>query len=52
MAGDITRLRKPFLKNALRSLVAPPPSMLRCFLANAMFVLLLARELVMPGADE
>ncbi len=42
-------MREDLIRNLLRHMMAPRPSMMRHMLANAMFVLLVARELVLPG---
>ena len=53
MVRGVIQLREDFFKNALRRIMAPRPSMLRHLMANAMFVLLVARELVLPyGLDD
>jgi len=49
MVGGVVQLREYFFNTVLRRIMVPPPSMVRHLLANAMFVLLVARELVLPG---
>lgn len=49
MVGGAIQVREDFINTVLRRMMAPRPSILRHLLANAMFVLLVARELVLPG---
>lgn len=50
--GGVIQLREDLLKNMVRGLMAYGPGMLRAVTANTMFVLLVAKELVLPSSPE